>query len=296
MSDAKSPDLAIVTGASSGIGSAIARGLAARGCHVVLVARRRDALQRVVDSFPQGTRSTIVCADLTNVEDAASQLAPVLDRLGPACVLINGAGQGLYRPFMSTTPQHHQRLMNLHYHAPSELIRLVLPGMLEAQRGTVINIASISTKIGPWGHGPYAASKAAMVSLTQTLAAEYGARGIDFCYVNPGIVQTDFFDDQAMAELWQRVRHHAISPQRVARAVVALLDRPRLETCVPWHYRALNWIEALSPTLAAWLVARNSRPTPLPAMSNDPNETTDTSRDSDDVPQPLMATKPPALK
>jgi hypothetical protein len=154
----------------------------------------------------------------------------------------------------------HEKLLRINYLAAVEMIRLVLPGMLRTGRGHVINVASISSKIGPWGHAGYAASKAALVSLTQTLAAEYGTKKLHFSYVNPGVVDTAYYNGAEMGELWNVVSRHAIHADDVAEKMLRLIDRPRLELCVPGHYRLLDAVKMVSMRLAHWLVARGSRP------------------------------------
>jgi short-subunit dehydrogenase len=118
----------------------------------------------------------------------------------------------------------------------------------------------MAVKMGPWGHAGYAAAKSALATLTQSLAAEYDGTGVRFSYVNPGIVDTDYLRDPSYAPLLRRVQRHAVSAGYVAKRIVSLLDRPRLELCIPAHYRVMDFFKALSPTLAHLLVTRQSRP------------------------------------
>src|SRR5258706_484180 len=113
------------------------------------------------------------------VEPANSRL---VEEHGPATVLVNNAGFGWYATFLDHAHEDHRRLMEVNYFAAVATLRAVLPGMVLRRRGHVINIASMSTKMGPWGHAGYAAAKAALVSLTQTLAAEHHGDGLRFSY------------------------------------------------------------------------------------------------------------------
>ena len=254
------PATALVTGASGGIGGCIAQRLATRGYRVILTGRNRDALDQLAGRIGGNGQCVVHPLDLSNAE-AVSAAADELQRaLGPIEVLVNNAGGGFYHPFLDGSPQQHRQLMEVNYFAPAALIRALLPAMLEQQRGWVINVASMSAKVGPWGHAGYASAKAALISLTQTLAAEHAGRGVQFSAVNPGIVETPYYERSEAAALLHRMRRHAISPDRVACATVALLDRPRLEVCVPWHNRAIDWLNALSPRLAHAIVRRQSRP------------------------------------
>ncbi len=252
--------LAVVTGASSGIGRGVAELLAQRGYRTVLIARRMDRIAVLAKELARWAPSVAQTLDLADDGAIAAAMANLAAEHGPVSVLVNNAGYGLYKPFLDCSEDDFRRLMEVNYFAAASMIRGVLPGMLRQRRGHVINIASIATKMGPWGHGGYAAAKCALVSLTQSLAAEYGDQGIHFSYVNPGIVQTEFFDNPSYQPIAARTGRHAIPVQRVAKAIVGLLDRPQLELCVPRHYRILEWIKALSPELAFKLVAKNSRP------------------------------------
>lgn len=255
-----SPRLALVTGASSGIGLCIARGLAQRGWPTVLLARREAELRTLAAELSRFAPSHVVPADLADPSDL-ERAASSLSREFPALsLLINNAGANEYAPFHARAWADHERTLRLNYTAPARLIHALLPGMLERRRGHVINIASISAKLGPWGHSTYAAAKAALASLTQTLAGEHEGRGVHFSVVFPGIVRTPYFERESYAALYRRQQSRAIPPERVAKTVLRLLDRPRLEVCIPAHFRALDLVKAISPTLAHRLVTRESRP------------------------------------
>jgi short-subunit dehydrogenase len=252
--------VAIITGASSGIGLETARALARRGFRTVLVARRADRLAALAAECGAHAASQAVALDLLEPTAIEPAIAPLLERDGGPDLLVNAAGRGLYRPFLAHSAADHHQLMQLNYFAPLALIRLVLPSMLAQGRGQVVNVASMTAKMSSWGHAGYGASKGALVALTQTLAAEYAGTGLRFSYVVPGIVRTAYFEEPSLALLWRRVSRHAVSADAVARGIVSLLDRPRLELCIPRHYRMVDWLRALSPAAAHALVARSSAP------------------------------------
>lgn len=254
------PPLAVITGASSGIGLATATLFAQRGYRTILIARRTDRIKALAQQLSAHASSTAVTLDLENAEQIEPAMHRIIAEHGPIDVLINNAGGNTLCPTLDLPMDEHQRLMQVHYFAPLTLIRAALPTMLERQRGHVINITSIATKMGPWGHGAYAAAKCALVSLTQSLAAEYGDQGVRFSYVNPGVVKTQFFDSPGYEQISKQVETHGINAETVARKIVGLIDRPRLERCVPRHYRILDWIKAIHPGLAHALVTRSSRP------------------------------------
>lgn len=251
---------AVVTGASGGIGRCLAARLAERGLGVVLIARREPALRETADALPDDARCAVVPVDLADAEATGRAIDTVCERAGTPDVFVHCAGLGQYQPMLAHGPDIEQRVMRVNYHAAAQIIRRTLPGMLERGSGAIINVASIAVNMGPWGHAAYTASKAAVVAMTQSLAAEHAGSGVNFGYVKPGIVRTAFFESPDMQPLWKRVEKHAIDPDLVARRIARLLDRPRLELVVPRHYRVLDWINAISPTLLHRLVTRNSRP------------------------------------
>lgn len=254
---------AVVTGASSGMGRCIALELASRGWATLLIARRVGLLESLAAELSSRAPSVALGLDLSMTGEVVRGVSAALARHGiEPSVLVNAAGFGVYRRFLEQPAELHESLWRVNYLGTVEMVRAVLPGMLARRRGHVINIASMSTKVGPWGHAGYAASKAGVVSVTQTLAAEhpYPDSGVRFSFVNPGIVGTAYFESESFRSLWPRVRHRAITPEYVARRVVGLLDRPKAELCIPFYYRAIQWIDAVAPGLAHRLVARESRP------------------------------------
>jgi short-subunit dehydrogenase len=251
--------LALITGASSGIGRETATLLARRGCRTILIARRSDRIAALAAELSRHAPSSAVTLDLAEADTIEPVMNTLLAQHGPIEILINNAGGGICSPMLDQPLSAHHLMMQVHYFAAVAMIQRMLPSMLERKRGHVINVASISTKMGPCGHAAYAAAKCAVVSLTQTLAGDYAGRGVHFSYVNPGIVRTEFFDNPGYEGMIPQVKTHGIAPLRVARGIVKLLDHPRLELCVPRHYRALDAIKAISPRLAHWIVARNSR-------------------------------------
>ncbi|MCC7146678.1 MAG: SDR family NAD(P)-dependent oxidoreductase [Phycisphaeraceae bacterium] len=253
-------EMALITGASTGIGRAVAMRLARRGHPTLLVARNRELLAQVAAEAGRFAPSTALAVDLLDDHGVRTILEHLHNCEFPVGILLNNAGIGMYRPMLEVSAREERDMFRIHYQVPSALIRAILPGMIDRRHGHVINMCSMATKVGPWGHGPYAAAKCALVSLTQTLAAEYSSAGIHFSYVNPGIVNTEFFNPSGMAGLRRQVARYGLSADRVAKKVVGLLDRPRLELCVPGHYRVLGWLAAFSPRWAHRLVTAKSRP------------------------------------
>lgn len=250
---------AVVTGASSGIGLAVACELASRGWGTFLLARRGHLLDALAQELSLHAPSVPLVVDLADPNAAEEVATRILSTHGAVDAIVNNAGFGLYGSFLSHDLAEHRRLMQVNYFSPLSLIRAFLPSMLALGRGCVVNVASMSAKMGPWGHSGYSASKAALRSLTETLEAEFGPKGVRFSCVFPGIVDTPYFEKGGMRKLFSMLRNRAISAPRCASAVCNALDRPRIWICVPWHYRFLDAMCALSPRVAHRVVAASSR-------------------------------------
>lgn len=187
---------ALVTGASSGIGEHIARQLAAHGTDLVLVARRRDALERLAQELRAahpGRSVTVLPADLTE-PDAVDGLVEQLRAAGVSIdVLINNAGVGSTGPFAETAPDVLARQLQLNCLALVALTRALLPGMLARGRGAVLDVAS-SAAFQPLPRmAVYAATKAFVLSFTEALWVELRGTGVQVVALCPGVTSTDFF-------------------------------------------------------------------------------------------------------
>ncbi len=250
---------ALVTGASSGIGRAVAIELADRGWGTFLLARRTALLEDLAASLRPKAPSFVITADLADPDETESAVHAILGHGLRLSLVINNAGFGLYRPFLGHSHVEHQRLMQVNYFAPLRLIASFLPHMLERGGGHFINILSMSAKLGPWGHTGYAASKAALRALGESLEAEYAPRGVNFSGVFPGLVATPYFESAEKSSLRRRMSSRMISAESCAQGVCRVVDHPRVSTCMPRHYRLLDFISAAAPGFAHRLVTLHSR-------------------------------------
>jgi short-subunit dehydrogenase len=183
---------ALVTGGSGGIGKHIALALAREGMSVSVSGRREDALESVVAELRGlGVQAEAVRADLYDL----TQVDPLIDRaeatLGPIDLLVNNAGVELTGSFTSYTREEFTSMVDLNLTAPMLLAHRVLPGMLSRGRGHVVFLASLAGKLGPPYAEPYAATKAGLIGLTQSLRAEYLKEPVGFTVVCPGFVAGD---------------------------------------------------------------------------------------------------------
>lgn len=172
----------IVTGASSGIGESAARSFATRGATVIAVARHLDALAAVCDSIVvDGGDAVPMTADLSDPDDTERLAAEILDRFGAPDVLVNNAGRSIRRSVVDTTERLHdyQRTMALNYFGPVQLVLGLLPAMIDAGRGHIINVVTWGVSAGAMPKfGAYHASKAALAAFGRSLDAELDGTGV----------------------------------------------------------------------------------------------------------------------
>ena len=254
--------LGLVTGASSGIGLAYARALAGRGHDLILVGRRRDRLDSLVDELRGvGARAEAVVADLGAPDGLAAVETLCRDR--PLDLLVNNAGVAHYMPFAQLPPERLDELLQVNTVAVVKLSRAAVSGMVTRGRGAIINVASLLAFSGPVrlpnlpARAMYAATKAFMVAFTQVLAAELEGTGVKLQVVCPGVVVSEFHTRQGMdPSKWPR-----LPAEELVRGSLADLDAgilfsvPTLEetAAVPELAAAQGKLlsHAQRPTLAA---------------------------------------------
>ncbi len=187
---------ALVTGASSGIGEQFAKGLAARGAAVVLVARRADRLEQLAASIraDHGVRADVVAEDLTRPDATVRLLAALGERGVTVDVLVNNAGFATHAPLLDEDRQRVDDEVRLNVATVVELTHALLPGMVERRRGVVVNVASTAAFQPVPGMAVYGATKAFVLSFTEAVAYEVRDTGVRVLALCPGATQTEFFD------------------------------------------------------------------------------------------------------
>jgi 3-oxoacyl-[acyl-carrier protein] reductase len=189
---------AIVTGASQGIGRAIAHALAAEGADLVLTARRQEQLDEVAREVEKaGVQAHVVAADVTDVQAAATIFASALDRYGRVDVVVNNAGKGSPKPLLDLTDDDWQHSFELNFMSAVRLALAAVPHMRERGTGRIINIASRAGREPDPYFAPYAAAKAAMINFTKALSNAFAGDGVLTTCVVPGLVRTPAIDDAA---------------------------------------------------------------------------------------------------
>ncbi|WP_106397931.1 SDR family NAD(P)-dependent oxidoreductase [Actinocorallia populi] len=219
---------AVVTGASSGIGESIARSLAAQGTDLVLVARRGDLLERLAAELSGrfGVRAEALAADLTS----ADGLERVAGRVPGTDLLVNNAGYGAFGAFHTLSYADRAREVGLNVTALTRLTHAAVPSMAERGRGGVLNVASVAAYAPSPGSAVYGATKAFVLSFTESLHAELKPAGVHVTALCPGFTRTE--DDQPTNLMW-------MARDTVARAGLEAVRRNHA-LCVPGvRYRLL---------------------------------------------------------
>jgi short-subunit dehydrogenase len=250
---------ALVTGASGGIGTFIARGLAREGMDVVVSGRRVDALGSVVEELRgMGVRAEAVPADLFDLKQVESLIDRSEAVLGPLDVLINNAGVEYTAAFTNCSREELTSMVDVNLTAPLLLTHRVVPGMLARRRGHVVFISSLAGKLGPAYSEPYASTKAGLVGLTQSLRAEYLHAPVGFSVVCPGFVAGDGMYQRMVEQGVQSNRlMGSTTPEKVAIKVIAAIrrDRPEVvESGAP--IRPMLALAQLAPRLVERLTPR----------------------------------------
>jgi NADP-dependent 3-hydroxy acid dehydrogenase YdfG len=183
--------VAVVTGASSGIGEATARRLAGEGARVVLAARRTDRIQTLARELEE---AIAVTTDMRDPEQVRALIAAATDAYGGVDVLVNNAGQGLHVPVMDIALEDLAAVTELNFYAPLVAMQAVVPIMRERGGGNIVNVSSGTTLMVPTGTAGYASTKAALNMLSRTARAELAEDGIAVSIVYPFVTATEFHE------------------------------------------------------------------------------------------------------
>lgn len=216
MSEALAGKKAIVTGASRGIGRAIAQRFAAEGATVAVMARNAAALDELAGQLPGGVARAV---DVTDAESFRAALADVVAELGGADILVNNAGGNSFSmPLVATRFSGWEKTMRLNVDSIVHACQIVLPGMLSQSSGSVINMSSVVALRGGPLMAHYAAAKSAVVSLSQSLAIECASSGVRVNTLLPGWIDTDLTDFLRVEEATEEAVLSRVPMQRWGRS------------------------------------------------------------------------------
>jgi uncharacterized protein len=242
MSNRWKDKLAVITGASSGIGEAIARKLAAQGLRVVLVARRRDRLENVAEEIRAGGgNASILTADLSREADRVR----VCEETGAADVLVNNAGLGWYGYGDEMSWKTALEMLQVNIEAVVQLSLSFLSRMRQRNTGHIINIGSISGSIPSQGIALYGATKSFLDNFSTALHRELTGTRVHVSVVRAGPVKTEFGEAALLHEngLHVPTEKMGVTAEKVAECTWGLIRHPRRLIYVPDYYRLVPWLE-----------------------------------------------------
>ena len=255
--------LALITGASSGIGKALAQEFAANGWALALVARREDRLRALADQLEDQHRieTLVIAADLNDPAAPKAIVDAVESRERQIDALVNNAGFGLPGTYTGTTWKQQSDFIQLMYTSYCELVHRVMPGMEERGYGRILNVASVAGIMpGSRGHTLYSSVKAALIKFSQSLHLEGKASGIHVSALCPGLTYSEFHDVNNTRKLVSKMpKFWWLEAEQVAKAGYDALQRNQV-VCVPglWWKFLTGLNQVLPGPASMWLMDRQS--------------------------------------
>ena len=241
--------IAVITGASSGIGEATARELARRGWRPVLVARRQERLEPLAAELG----GEFELCDVSERADVDRVASAILQRHGRIDLLVNNAGIPGRGDFLSLDAERIEAVLRTNYLGCVWMVRALETGLQPGSH--VVNVVSVAGTVAFAPAGPYAASKHAQLAFSRSLAGLLAARGVKVHTVLPGFVETEGFPQKAVLRS-AFFRRMVITPELVAERIAGAVESGKRELFVPRWYQIFSLVQALLPSVSARLVAR----------------------------------------
>ena len=235
----------LVTGASSGIGRALALELANRGAHCVLLARNEERLKDVAaecNAAQQVGQVEVVAGDVTDPSVRKLAIEKSVIAFGGLDAVINNAGVGSFGRFADSSPERLRRIMEVNFFAAAELVRDSLPALLKGKNPIIVNVGSILGHRGIPRMHEYCTSKFALQGFSQSLRVELRAEGVDLLMVSPGTTDTEFYENVVHGRgnvPWNKGRGTPVAV--VAKKTVQAMERGKREIVPNIHGRLLLW-------------------------------------------------------
>jgi short-subunit dehydrogenase len=251
---------AIVTGASSGVGAATARTLAAKGARVVLIARDQRRLSAIAASIQQSKGwARSYRADLGDASAVAAVAKSILSDVGPPDILINNAGAGRWLSVLETSAKDLETMMVVPYFAAFNLTRELLPAMKQRGRGSIVNVTSVASRLTWPGATAYIAARRALDGFNEGLRLELAGSGINVMLAMFGSIESPYWDNNpGSRERLPRITSMVpvLTEQQVATAIVSGIERGCRQVVQPPRYRLVLALNTLFPRVTEWMMLR----------------------------------------
>jgi short-subunit dehydrogenase len=250
----------VVTGASSGIGAAIAKAMAKAGGRVALLARRKDALDKVAAEIASaGSRAKVYPVDLADSGAVAEVAKRIAQELGAPDIIINNAGSGRWLFVDETSPREAVQMMTVPYFAAFNVTHAFLPGMLKRNSGHIVNISSVGSRFVWPGATAYLAARWAVRGFTEALRADLDETGIGVTLYESGVVRSPYWEHNPGSR--ERVPKMGnlvpeLTPEQVGKAVVKGVERNKRLVVIPFLMKLTYWQHALFPRVVQWLMTK----------------------------------------
>ena len=244
--------VAVITGASSGIGEALARRLARDGWLTVLLARRRERIEALAAEL--GGEADV--CDVSDREAVERVARAVLARHPRVKLLVNNAGISGRGGFLTADADRIELVMRTNYLGGVWCLRAFMPGLEAGAPADVVNVVSVAGSVAFGPAGPYSASKHAQLAFSRSSGAQLRSRGVRVHTVSPGFVETEGFPQDTILKsgFFRRV---VIGPNDVADHIAKVVRRDRRETFVPFWYRAFAILQGLMPSVVSRVASRS---------------------------------------
>ncbi|NOU70598.1 SDR family NAD(P)-dependent oxidoreductase [Paenibacillus sp. LMG 31458] len=225
--------IVLITGASSGIGAVMAQQFAAKGAIPILTARSTNKLKEIASGL-QGQHA-VYEMDVTNTEQVHDVVGQIIAKFGRIDILINNAGYGIFESFAEAPLAHFEDMMNVNYMGLVRCTQAVLPHMLKAGSGHIVNVASMAGKIGSAKSTGYSATKHAVLGFTNSLRQELIRSCISITAINPGPISTPFFDKaDPSGNYVKNVAWFMLKPEKVVKELIHAIERNIPEKDLPF--------------------------------------------------------------
>ena len=253
-------NLVLVTGASSGIGAAIAKSMAEAGGRIVLLARRKDALDKVAHEITSaGMEAKAYPVDLTNADAVAVTAKHIMHELGTPDIIVNNAGAGKWRFVDETSPEEAVQMMAVPYFAAFNVTHAFLPDMLERNSGHIVNVSSVGSRFVWPGATAYLAARWAIRGFTEALRADLDGTGIGVTLYESGEVKSEYWEHnpesrERIPKLGKLVPE--LTPEQVGNAIVKGVQHNKRLIVIPFMMKLTYWQHAVFPGVVQWLMTK----------------------------------------